>query len=82
MGNISFILHKKSDFLNILNFLNFKKKKKKKKKIIFCDVRLEGWVYAHIWEMGVSMALYGDAKTPRVFELTEKPPSLLLISAL
>jgi len=37
-----------------------------------------GWGYAPIWEMGVSMALYGDAATPRVFGVTEKPHSLLL----
>jgi len=24
------------------------------------DVRRKGWGYAHIWEMGVSMALYGS----------------------
>jgi hypothetical protein len=33
----------------------------------FCDVRRKGWGYAHIWEMGVYMALYGDAATPRGF---------------
>jgi hypothetical protein len=37
-----------------------------------------GWGYAHIWEMGVSIALYGDAATPRVFGVTKMSPSLLL----
>jgi hypothetical protein len=45
----------------------------------FCDVRRKGWDYAHIWEMGVSMALYGDAATPRVFGFTKMSPSLLLL---
>ena len=38
-----------------------------------------GWGYAHIWEMVVSMALYGDATTPRVFGVLKKPHSLLLL---
>jgi hypothetical protein len=38
-----------------------------------------GWGYAHIWEMGVSMALYGDATTTRVFGLTKTDHSILLI---
>ena len=41
-----------------------------------------GWSYAPIWEMGVSMALYGDATTPRVFGLTKIEHSLLLIICL
>ena len=47
-------------FLNLLIFLwEF---------LNFCDVRQKGeWGYAHIWEMGVSMVLYGDATTPQVF---------------
>jgi hypothetical protein len=31
-----------------------------------CDIS-SGWGYAPIWEMGVHMALYGDAETPQVF---------------
>ena len=37
----------------------------------FCDVRRKGWNYAHIWEMDVSMALYGNARTPHVFRVTK-----------
>ena len=50
----------------MFNFLNF------------CDVRRKGWGYAHIWEMGVSMAVYGDAATPRVFGVTKTDHTLLL----
>ena len=39
----------------------------------------EGGGYAHIWEMGVSMALYGDAATTWVFEVTKTEHTLLLI---
>jgi hypothetical protein len=37
-----------------------------------------GWGYAPIWEMGVSMALYGNTATPQVFGVHEMSPSLLL----
>ena len=44
---------------------------------IFCDVSsVVG--YAPIWEMGVSMALYGDATTPQVFRGTKTEHTLLL----
>jgi len=52
---------------------------KKTLRSMSCDVRRKGWGYAHIWEMGVSMALYGDAATPRVFGLTNTEHTLLLI---
>ena len=46
-------------FFNFFDFLgNF---------LIFATSDKRGWGYAPIWEMGVSMALYGDATTPRVF---------------
>ena len=49
----------------------------------FCDVRQKGeWGYAHIWEMGVSMVLYGDATTPQVFWGTKTDHTLLLLSHL
>ena len=38
--------------------------------------------FAHIWEMGVSMALYGNAATLRAFEVHRKPHSLLLSTIL
>jgi hypothetical protein len=60
------IFHKNLDFLNFFEFLNF------------CDVRRKGWGYAHAWEIGVSMALYGDAATPRVFGVIKIPHTLLL----
>jgi hypothetical protein len=33
----------------------------------FCVTSVTGWGYAPMWEMGVYMALYGDAETPQVF---------------
>jgi len=45
---------------------------------MFVTSNKRGWGYARIWEMGVSMALYGDATTPRDFEGIKIPPSLLL----
>jgi hypothetical protein len=54
----------------LIFFLNF---------LIFVTSDERGWDYAHIWEMGVFMALYGDAATPRVFGFTKMSPSLLLL---
>ena len=46
----------------------------------FCGRSVPGWGYTPIWELGVSMALYEDATTPRVFGVHTKSHSLLLLS--
>ena len=48
----------------------------------FFVTSVPGWGYAPIWEMGVSMALYGNAATPQVFRVHKTDYTLLLISNL
>ena len=48
----------------------------------FFVTSVPGWGYAPILKMGVSMALYGNASTPRDFGVLKKPHSLLLINYL
>ena len=47
--------------------------------ILFFVTSVPGWRYAPIWEMGVSMTLYGNTATPWVFWVPKTDHSLLLV---